>query len=234
MEPGGEQRSFPAGLARAAIWALPPPALQAGASALLRGIGRRHPRLFRDLASLPPARILIAPTDLPHRFLLTLGGGPPRLSLAAATESFTASLKGRFAALIDLLEGRLDGDTLFFSRALTLTGDTAAVVGLRNTLDRETIDLLSEAAALFGPFAAPARAAARRLERLVDLAHRRIVLLHAALHAADPQGRSAPHPTPHPATAPDLSRLRTDLDRLAGRLAALEGKERRRPHGKAA
>jgi predicted lipid carrier protein YhbT len=36
---------------------------------------------------------------------------------------------------MQLLEGKLDGDALFFSRDLVVDGDTEAVVMLRNIID---------------------------------------------------------------------------------------------------
>lgn len=228
MQPDGQQGGFPARLARGVMWALPPPVLAAGATALLRHMGRRHASLFRALAALPPARIRVEPTDLPHRFLLTLGGGPPRLALARPTDPPAGScIKGSLEALIDLLEGRLDGDTLFFSRALTITGDTAAVVALRNLLDRDSIDLLSETVSLFGPFAGPVRGVVLRLEHVADTARARLVAAHAALHAA------VPAPSPSPAM-PELAALRTEQRRLAGRLARFERRQRHEPEDEAA
>lgn len=78
----------------------------------------------------------------------------------------TASIKGTLATLFDLLEGEHDGDMLFFSRALTITGNTAPIVALRNTLDRENINLLHDTAALCGPFAKPAQHVIMRINRL--------------------------------------------------------------------
>lgn len=226
MQPDRQEGTFPVMLARGIMWALPPPVLATGAAALLRYIGRRHARLFRDLAALQPARIRIEPSDVPHRWVLTLGNGPPRLALAdAADPPVTACLKGSLAVLIDLLEGRLDGDTLFFSQALTLTGDTAAVVALRNTLDRDSIDVLGETAGLFGPLASLMRAAALRLEHLAGVAYARLIAAHMALHAAEPA---------QPPVVPELAALRTELRRLASRLARLERGQQHEPGSKGA
>jgi len=41
--------------------------------------------------------------------------------------------------MIELLEGRADGDALFFSRTLTVEGDMEAVVALRNAIDGSEI-----------------------------------------------------------------------------------------------
>ncbi|WP_255542362.1 hypothetical protein [Azospirillum sp. INR13] len=50
--------------------------------------------------------------------------------------------------------GRIDGDALFFRRELTISGDTALILALRNTLDGEDeMDLMADAASIAGPLA---------------------------------------------------------------------------------
>ena len=202
---------FPATIARGAMRLLPPRALAAGAALLLRRMARAHPALFRDLAALPAARLRIEPTDLAHRFLLQLGGGPPRLTLLRGAAAADATLRGPLAALVALLEGRSDSDTLFFSGAITVTGDSAVVVGLRNTLERDAILLMRELTAPLGRLAGPARTALGRLDDL-------------AAHARARLGAPAPaQPAPaQPSLAPELAALRTEVSRLATRLARLE------------
>lgn len=131
--------------------------------ALLR---RRHPGLFERLADLDGAAVLIDPTDMPLCLMLRLGPSP-RLRLVGREEPppCTAAVHGRFAVLLDLLEGRIDGDALFFSRDLTVEGDTETVVALRNAVDGEDMDLSADLADLLGPlgrFVPPARAALTR------------------------------------------------------------------------
>lgn len=55
--------------------------------------------------------------------------------------------------LLALLEGKLDGDALFFSRDITVTGDMEAMLALRNALDDCNIDLPSDLGTSAGPFA---------------------------------------------------------------------------------
>jgi predicted lipid carrier protein YhbT len=211
--------AFPATLATGAMRLLPPPLLGAGAALLLRRMGRVHPALFRDLAALPPTTLRIAPADLPHRFLLHIGGGPPRLRIDRDGDTPADScVKGRLEALVALLEGRLDSDTAFFSRAITVTGDTAAVVGLRNTLERDGLEVMAEATALLGPLAGPARRTARRLETVSLRIRAALAEAHAALHRMPPAAPAA--------EAAELTGLRNEVRRLASRLARLEGKRR--------
>lgn len=195
--------------------ALPPAAIERGAAILLRRLGRAQPGLMAALAALPPSRIGIAAAELPCRLVLRLGGLPPSLRRAAADEAAPdAALSGRLAALIALLEGRIDGDALFFSRELTVTGDSAVVVTLRNTLDRHAIDLTEMVLGALGPLAGPARALGQRLDRLGFALRVGLEAAHAAHHAA--LAAVAP-----PAADPTEA-LRGEMRRLATRLARLE------------
>jgi predicted lipid carrier protein YhbT len=64
--------------------------------------------------------------------------------------------------LVDLLEGGLDGDALFFSRDIEIEGDTGAVLALRNAVESEEIVLFEEFAGALGPFGAPVRLVGER------------------------------------------------------------------------
>jgi predicted lipid carrier protein YhbT len=154
------QDHIPTPLARFAMRALPAGALQRMIDALLRRMRSTHPRLFKNLERLDAAVVLVEPTDVPHRFALAFGGGKASLTVATSDEvECDAAIKGSLSALLDMLEGRSDGDQLFFSRDIEISGNTAVVVALRNTLDREEIDLMEDITSLFGPFAQPARRA---------------------------------------------------------------------------
>lgn len=167
-----ESNPLPIPLAHAALSLMPAAALSRVIEVVMRRVEGRHPKLFKNLAQLSPAQVHLVPTDLPHRFALTLGSAPVTFTLVAADqiEQPDATVSGRLEALIDMLEGRVDGDTLFFSRDIQITGDTSVIVGLRNTLDREEIDLFTEILSLCGPFAGPARMAIGFVERLAKKA----------------------------------------------------------------
>ena len=145
---------------RLALALTPTPLLAPALRLAMRRIVHAAPALGRDLAALPRALVLIAPTDLRRRFLLRLGDGPPRLFPAPARIGADATIRGRLADLLALASGECDSDALFFSRALAISGDTAPVVALHNTLERHGADLF---ALLAGPLAAPARRLAARL-----------------------------------------------------------------------
>ncbi|MDR3423694.1 MAG: SCP2 sterol-binding domain-containing protein [Alphaproteobacteria bacterium] len=158
---------LPSPLARAALRMMPVAMLQRMIEVLMCGMRREHPKLFQNLLRLNPAVVRIEPTDLPHRFILAYGKDGVSLTVVPnAPQPCSACIKGKLEALLDLLEGRSDGDTLFFSRGIEITGDTGVVVALRNTIDREEINLLDDATGWLGPFAFPARRAIVLVDRL--------------------------------------------------------------------
>lgn len=110
---------------------------------VIGAILRRHPDLENALALLAASRIGIDPTDLPVALLLDCASHPPRVSLhrAIGPADADAVIRGTLLTLLDLCDGRLDGDAAFFARRLAFEGDTAAVVALRNALDGADIDL---------------------------------------------------------------------------------------------
>lgn len=141
---------------------------------LLRILADRHPRAFAALGELPDSRLLIDPVDAPAALMLRVG---PKLGLRVCdrTTPADATVRGPCARLLDLLEGRIDGDALFFRRELAIEGDTALILALRNTLDGEDMDLFADVATAAGPLrhALPiARRNAGRVLDLLDTAHR--------------------------------------------------------------
>jgi predicted lipid carrier protein YhbT len=55
-----------------------------------------------------------------------------------------------------MVDTSLDGDALFFTRELRVSGDVEAVVALRNALDDCDGSVLDSIASAFGPFSGPA------------------------------------------------------------------------------
>lgn len=151
-------------LAGIALRPLPPGLLQPVLGTVIGVFARRHPGLFERLAGLEDATFLIDPIDLSFGFLLR-PSPPPSLEAidkdAPMDKPPTATIRGPLLTLIKLLEGKLDGDALFFSRDLIVEGDTEAVVTLRNAIDGAGIDVMEEFLTGLGPFARPA-------ERMAD------------------------------------------------------------------
>ena len=145
-------------LAGIALSPLPPVVLQPFLDVVMAIFARRHPGLFDRLAGLADATFLIDPVDLSFGFLLRPSPPPSLVAVGEGhgTETPTATIRGPLLTLIQLLEGKLDGDALFFSRELVIEGDTTAVVTLRNAIDGAGIDVLSDLLSVSGPLARPA------------------------------------------------------------------------------
>lgn len=148
---------------------------------------RRHPGVFERLGELGAPSYVIDPVDLPLVLLLRFDGEASSLTAARDAEGLNASatIRGPLLVLIDLLEGRLDGDALFFSRDLVIEGDTEAVVALRNAVDSADVDLLSDVLSLLGPLAGPARLAAGGAIAVFSRAARDLETLRAAIIAPE-------------------------------------------------
>ena len=137
---------------------LPPRLLQPILDGIFAVLKRRHPDLFERLSCLSAPLFLIDPVDLPLVFLLDANPDRPRLTATRKSDGRAgAVIRGPLITLIDLLEGRMDGDALFFSRGLTIEGNTEAVVALRNAVDDADINLRDDLLAFLGPMALPAR-----------------------------------------------------------------------------
>lgn len=205
----------------AAILSLvPPPVLARLVAMLTRSMRRRHPQLISAFARLDPAVMHVELVDVPRRFVIAFGGGRMDLRMLRAADPLpaNATIRGSLAALVDLLEGRIDGDTLFFTRQIEITGSTAVIVAVRNTLDREEIIMRDEIAALFGPLERPARRIARRVDRVAGRVRSQLAATHAQLHAMDvaPQHSAA-----------EFDALREEVKALSARLARLDVRQMR-------
>lgn len=209
----------PALLLRAALRRAPAPLIQKAIDALLGTMRDGHPMLFKNLKRLPAAAVLIAPSDLAHRFKLSYGKKGVSLVVLEDDEDFDfdARIKGSLEGLLNLLEGRADGDKLFFSRDLEISGDTAVIVALRNTLDREEMNLLEDMTAPLGPFAKPAQLATGFLESVARHARDRIAEIseeNMKIIAKD-MARA------------ETAKLREEIQELKARLAKIEGQRKR-------
>ena len=127
-------------------------------------IAARHPSLFARLGPHQATDYIIDPTELP--FALHLRPDPQALVLRAVPRDLApqagARICGRFLLLLELIDSEEDGDAAFFSRDLEVSGDTEAVVRLRNALDDVDGSIAEDTAAMFG---APGRAILARLRR---------------------------------------------------------------------
>ncbi len=175
-----------------AIRPLPLSPLQPVLDFAVKGMLRQHPDVFARLADVGSPVFLIDPVDLQFVFLLRPDPNRPILKAVASAgqEEVTAAIHGPLLTLIDLLQGRIDGDSLFFSRELVIEGDTEAVVALRNAVDGAEIDIVGDLLSPLGPLAGPARrlahgAAAVFARAADDLETLRAAAIAPAIRRAD-------------------------------------------------
>lgn len=143
-------------LAGLALRPVPTWLLQPALDLALDRVVARHPDLFERLDMVGDPTYLIDIVDLPFAFLLR--PNPPSLRLVRGDgEAPTATIRAPLTTLLALMQGEVDGDALFFTRDLTVEGDTVAVLALRNAIDGAGIDLIDEIAALLGPLGGPVR-----------------------------------------------------------------------------
>jgi len=187
---------------------LPPGLLQPALDKAMATIVGCHPGLFERLADLHTPTYLIDPIDLPLAFILTADTDQPSVKAVRSGEGtdVRATIRGPLLTLIELLEGNIDGDALFFSRDLVIEGDTEAVVALRNAVDGVEVDLISELTSAFGPLSAPVRGLARLGQGLFRRAAEDLSILHGAL------------------VAPTQRRVDSQINAQAAKLRALEDK----------
>lgn len=117
--------------------------LSLGLSAALRRILRKRPDVFDRMDLSQHRTVCIAPTDMPVSFQISLGGLDPHVRAIAcrAPRPSDARIEAPIRTLINVFEGREDGDAVFFSNDLWIEGDTSLIVGLRNALEEAELTL---------------------------------------------------------------------------------------------
>ncbi|HJO72281.1 MAG TPA: SCP2 sterol-binding domain-containing protein [Rhodospirillales bacterium] len=172
-------------LAGLALRPLPPVLLQPALNIAVSALRRRHPEVFERLAGLGELVMVIDPIDLPFVFVLGAGSETARLTAHADTGEMeaAATIRGPLLTLVELLEGRLDGDALFFSGELAVEGDMEAVVALRNAVDGAELDLTAEALSVFGFPAGPAGVALQAARAVYARLSQDLAVVHAAVVA---------------------------------------------------
>ncbi|MGE0848014.1 MAG: SCP2 domain-containing protein [Hyphomicrobiaceae bacterium] len=130
---------------------------------LVDSILARHPEILDRVRGEGARRFGIDPLDLPFAMVIETRDGKTRLCVVSELDDqqVDARIAGNLLALLDLIDGRHDGDALFFSRDLVVEGDIGAVLALRNAIDNAEFDLLHEATQLAEPWSALVERAAR-------------------------------------------------------------------------
>ena len=155
-----------------AVRGLPLAPLQPVLAAAMDSVTAKHPDVFERLSELENTRFLIDPVDLPFGFLLVADVDAPELRAVreGEVEDVAATIRGPLMILIEMLEGKIDGDAQFFSRSLVVEGDTEAVVALRNAVDGSEIDLFRGFLEKLGSLAGPVERATGIAKRIYDTA----------------------------------------------------------------
>ncbi|MDP1582598.1 MAG: SCP2 sterol-binding domain-containing protein [Bradyrhizobium sp.] len=155
------------------------------AQRIIRGAMRQHPQVNARLPGLAGKRLLLDPSDLPFAFVLELTDSDPRIEVVAQDDDpklpIDATVRGALADLISLAEGRVDGDALFFSRRLSVSGEMELIVAVRNAMDGAAIGLER---LLLGPIGGPFRSLGFRALRRLAQGHTRLEADLALLAAA--------------------------------------------------
>jgi predicted lipid carrier protein YhbT len=127
--------------------------VQAALDRIVTNIHRNRPRLFARMGDAAKKSILIDPIDMPFVVRMRPDNDTPdmRAYRRGRAPAGDAQIRGSFAGLFKMLDTQLDGDALFFSRDLKVTGDLEVVVALRNALDDIDGSIATDVAALFGP-----------------------------------------------------------------------------------
>lgn len=179
------ESSLPVPLSKALLNVTPHAALSHIVGLVWQRMESRQPKLVKNLERLDSALVYLVPTDVPHNFALTLGEGAHFYVVSdeeKAAKEPDALVEGDLESLVDMLEGRVDGDALFFARDIQISGNTEVIVGLRNTLDREEIDLFTEVLSLCGPFSKTAGVAIHFADHFLSHVKGRVAQAHDRLH----------------------------------------------------
>jgi predicted lipid carrier protein YhbT len=113
----------------------------------------------------------VDPVDCPFVFVLRPLDGQTHLSVVREAAAVDARIAAPLVVLLGMVDGTYDGDALFFSRDLSIEGDTEAVLALRNAIENADLDpstVLGLPQRLQGPVNRAARHLFMALRRRLD------------------------------------------------------------------
>nr|WP_321456754.1 SCP2 sterol-binding domain-containing protein [uncultured Cohaesibacter sp.] len=193
----GTVRSFPPFVARFTRF-LPLLPLERLICEVANRVASQHPEFFDRLDEYAKKSFVIVPTDLDWVASLAFHNNKVQLRLSRSLDNFAnrdVTVTAPFLTLVSLLDGEEDGDALFFSRDLTIEGDTEAVLALRNALDDAEIDFVHECSAIAGPLGKPLETGGKSLINLL----KKSPFMKANREKAEPDtamdGMPGPYPT---------------------------------------
>lgn len=131
--------------------------LQAVLDCVVCGVAVRQAGVFERLGHHAASTYLIDPVNLPVVLVLKPDPQSPQLRVCwrKAAPQADCRIAGSFLTLLALVDGRRDGDAVFFSRDLAVSGDIDAVVTLRNALDDLDVTLVQDIVDSAGPLRRP-------------------------------------------------------------------------------
>jgi len=104
-----------------------------GAGVFISHVIAENPQFARKLKGLDGKVFLFEATDIKKRFHLVIKDSDIKVvPHMRATPDVT--MRGEVKILAELLLGKIDPDTVFFSRQLEINGDTAAAILFKNLL----------------------------------------------------------------------------------------------------
>jgi O2-independent ubiquinone biosynthesis accessory factor UbiT len=147
--------------------------LEVMARRLLTNAMAARPSFAARLGEYSGRLFAVDPVDCPFVFLIRPEGGRTDLKVVrrSAAQGFDARIAAPLVVLIGMVDGSYDGDALFFSRDLSIEGDTEAVLALRNAIENAELDpstVLGLPKSLQGPFNRSTRMLFVQLRRLLD------------------------------------------------------------------
>lgn len=104
-----------------------------GAGIFLAAVVQKNPAFKARLSELEGKIFRFEARDLDKSFYL-LVKDCELLCVPHVARMPDVTMSGNFPILLDLLLGRVDPDTVFFSRKLEITGDTSAAIYFKNIL----------------------------------------------------------------------------------------------------
>ncbi len=137
---------------------------------IVTGVTDMNPGLFNRLGPHKDKRFLIDPVNMPFVMLLRPDPKAPSLRAHRRHENvkWDARISGTFLKMLDMVDGHLDGDALFFTRDLMVEGDTEAIVTLRNAMDDVEGSITDDVAKACGPLSSIAQKALNTLRKSRD------------------------------------------------------------------
>jgi len=114
--------------------------LEVVARRLMANAMAARPSFAARLGEYSGRTFAIDPVDCPFVFVIRPQDGHTQLTVVRESRDHDARIAAPLVVLIGMVDGSYDGDALFFSRDLSIEGDTEAVLALRNAIENAELD----------------------------------------------------------------------------------------------